>query len=269
MPSSAHDIAVFRVANPDVIAYTESNDTSLDRTLASDGVLSEAEIVTVRAWINDEYEHDAVSPAREWHAPWVPNGDYTVTLNGVSFDFRIHLVQSGTLQGQRIIKVKHPGSSLYSGFAFVTRNGLFSLWRRFSHHAQAPYVIAATTLLDHITRESESLARRRDEQIPTARFANASVGDRVTMYGGSFIIRNLRCIHCNNAAPSSTNPYPLCADHAFIPPQTVEVPAPSVDGRSYARRTTTPRPRTSRSRSVAATRVSTVPMSQVTGKYVR
>lgn len=154
-------------------------------------------------------------PANAWHCPEIPNGDFLVTEpGGDSHDFRIHLVSTGQLEGQRILKRREPGSRIYGGFATITRSGHLKLWRRFEREAGEPYVSSARILL-------EALRYLVSLEINTQSF---QVNDIPYTYEGTRITFRHRCQICNAAAdltehsdPPTFTPVPLCSNHITLP----------------------------------------------------
>lgn len=225
MPVSERNRAIFRTMQADVVAYVESQHPDLGRLLENDGALEGPQVEIARFNIEQQRELDPTAPACEWDAPWIPNGDYTVSLyNERSGDyfFRIHLVSGGVLAGKRIVKYKAPGQRVYKGFGFVTKDGGFSLWRRFANQTDQPYVYAVRRLfedlneatLDNRTSAEVILAVARREtrmNFPTAL-------NRGSTIEGSWKLQPARCIHCNNPARlTSTSRFPLCIAHGTIP----------------------------------------------------
>lgn len=227
---SNYDRAVFRITYPHVVAYCEGGPDSIwsAELQRCGGSLSGEATVSVERNIREELAADPLAPAEEWHARWIPNGDYTVLYNGCSFDFRIHLVERGVLAGRRIVKVKQPGQNLYTGFAHVQRNGELDLWARFRRDNLSDYVSAARALLVNIAANAFDAAnahyvleRARSNRM-TGVMVNAptslldSDGPLVTI---EWRVRQLRCLHCNTAAASLPSEFALCVDHASVPPR--------------------------------------------------
>lgn len=130
------------------------------------GHLTEESTTDLVALLDAAEEAEQDAPALAWDALEIPNGDYSVQVTSPgftdedgclvgqqsTFSFRVHLVSEGTLAGKRIIKYRPEGESLFRGFAFLTRSGGFSLWRRFDRDALEPYVEAARKMVDVLHR---------------------------------------------------------------------------------------------------------------------
>lgn len=289
--STNRDLALFRVNNPDVVAYAETTGI-YNRELVYRS-LGRLEVNRVLQAIRGDRESGLTEPAREWEAPWLPNGDFRVARDGVYFDFRIHLVQSGSLAGKRIVKVKQPGNSIFTGFAFVDRGGRLNLWRRFLRDLNAPYVRAAKDLLDNVYDGAWEQGEPRNASYVVGAFNRAAAVVMGTSLDseqrGHWTVTNLRCLHCNAIAVQQSEtfptPFPLCATHATVPAPTRgpdpalqalideedarphEAATPAAVRRAAQRRSPAAR-RVSASRSGATQRAVAVPMSQVSGKYV-
>lgn len=222
MPASDRNRAIFRTMQADVVAYVEREGEALSRILEHDGVLDGPQVESVRAIIEEVRRTEPTVPACEWDAPWIPNGDYSVTLyNETSSDylFRIHLVTGGVLAGKRIVKYKAPGQRVYRGFGFVTKDGGFSIWRRFQGQSSHAYVNAIRRLFEslaYMTVNNRTSAEvlcgiaRREQRM------NFTSG--VAHIEGSWKLTTARCIHCNAPARiTSASRFPLCIAHGTIP----------------------------------------------------
>lgn len=228
MPVSERNRAIFRTMQADVVAFVEQEDDLLAEVLEHEGVLEGRQVETTRATIEYQREMSPTDPACEWDAPWIPNGDYSVTLYdvvGSDFLFRIHLVREGLLAGKRIVKYKAPGQRVYKGFGFVTKDGGFSLWRRFANQTDQPYVLAVRRLFEslaEITVDNRTSAEivlnisRLERRVmwPTGMHRIGNSGAE-----GSWKITTLRCMHCNNPSimPGSATRFALCIAHGTIP----------------------------------------------------
>jgi hypothetical protein len=124
----------------------------------------------------------------------IPNGDYAVEMDGVVHQFRVWLVQSGQLNGQRI--VKHLGrDGTFRGFAFITRDGNLRIWNRFSSQSTSAHALAFERVMALLT-------------------------DRSDDDGVSFQVRT-RCAICNNYATDTdltddSVSVALCGNHSHI-----------------------------------------------------
>lgn len=140
----------------------------------------------------------AVREALTDDAPNIFNGDYTINDGSEHLSYKIHTVQSGTLQGKRIIK-RLMGDGRYSGFAFVTTTGHVKVWRRFADDANRneKYIVWANHLL-YILREQVS-----PETMTQGSDGNAmSLGG--TIDGVQYEVQaSARCRRCNRTL---TNP---------------------------------------------------------------
>jgi hypothetical protein len=277
LDQSAHDRAIFRIEAPDVVAFCEGTPLEAWGALLDfDGTLTRDQILSARMAILNEAIEDENAPAEEWHASWIPNGDYSVTFGGCTFEFRIHLVRSGVLRGKRIVKVKRPGTSVYTGFGFVTRSGRFQLWRRFANEEREPHVTAVRALLLDITEN------RHDTYGASWILGAMRMGQQSFSVQGivsiDYLVRNVRCFHCNNiVTTTAAQPmFALCADHSIVPPAPVH---PDQEFRNIIESeieadranfgTQTPRRRASRTPRAPAQSAQGPRMSQVTGKYVQ
>lgn len=268
MPANAFEIATFRANNPDVVAYLENHPTDVwAPTLENEGVLSDPSTAAIRNVIEAEAENAPELPAEEWHAAWIPNGDYSVVTEvdrpgfATNHEFRVHLVTRGPLAGKRIVKVKRPGSNLYSGFGFLTRGGRFQLWTRFAAHTNEAYVAGARALFEALGLYGPASSAA---DVVTDFGTGRAIRENVTTSRGplafSYQVRAVRCLHCNNIARTWLRPFPLCIDHSRIPERPVEYR--TVEAQPPRRRA----PRTPRS---APTSSRAPLMSEVSGKWVR
>lgn len=92
------------------------------------------------------------SPATADDVPTIFNGTYTINDGSEHITYRIHTVTRGALQGQRIIK-RQTQYGEYEGFAFLTADGRFRLWRRFEPSRDQQFVVWGERLID-ILREN-------------------------------------------------------------------------------------------------------------------
>lgn len=297
MPAAnAFEIATFRANNPDVVAYLENNPTDTwALAFTTDGVLPDSICTGIRDQIDGDRFSFPDAPAEEWHAAWIPNGDYSVTTEADRpafvqvHEYRIHLVNRGPLAGKRIVKVRRNGSNLYSGFGFLTRGGTFQLWTRFAAEANDPHVAGARALFDAFSIYSTEPASRRHANEIVADWGTGSIirYDATTSRGRfpiSYRVRTLRCLHCNNVARDFLRPFPLCTDHSLIPARPAQrredverAPDPEfqllideeaqIEQGNVGRQASIHRRR--RTARAASQSARTLPMSQVTGKYVQ
>lgn len=140
---------------PDVAEYLMTDHAPIamrQHFVAQGNTLTADQALEMRRRIEEMVAISPDSPALVFDALEIPNGEYTVTRRGEyseTFNFRVHLVQDGSLSGQRIVKVKR-NDGIYRGFAFVTKAGGFSLWRRFEREADEEYVTVARIALSAI-----------------------------------------------------------------------------------------------------------------------
>jgi hypothetical protein len=171
------------------------------------GAPDQARIRLVQRAINDEQNNAPTAPCEAWHQAGLPNGDYETTTANETFRYRLYLVQSGQLAGQRIVKVKHPDSNVYKGFAFLNRDGSISLWRRFADDARAQYVQVAAHLFQSLS--------------DTAVMTDLRVASRTPFYvhspiaGVAWVVGlNVRCSVCNETCNGDRSVSSgLCAQH--------------------------------------------------------
>lgn len=247
MPSNVDEIRSL----PHIRAYWEAH-----------GSPSHEDAETTRTHIALERTANPDAPAEEWHAVWIPNGDYTVSLNGVSFEFRIHLVERGQLAGKRIIKVKHPGQPIFTGFAFLTRSGGFSLWQRFRRDAQAPYVVAANALIhalsldgsaDNADMAMEQWRSRNPQSWRGEVLVDSVLSETLQTASIEFFVNQARCSHCNRRALPENPRFALCADHTYIIPEVPRAVVTDAQRRPSAAHSPRARRRPAQSRTEAHT----------------
>lgn len=195
-------------------------ETTWGRTMLQEGALGRIATEECANLIGAEQLAEDAS-ARAFDAIHVPNGDFTVQYSRSQHDyvgqfkFRIHLVQSGTLAGQRIIKQEVNGT--YRGFGFITRDGSFSLWQRFHRDANAPYVEAAIYLI-------RGLAQINHENTSNTSIVFQCNDSRMSWddeEGRSVAISaQHRCAMCNNLVGvnslSVSDPVALCRTHQHV-----------------------------------------------------
>jgi hypothetical protein len=119
--------------------------------------------------------------AQEYDAWNVPNGVYEVSCVSETFRYNIHLVTSGDLAGQRVLKRYVDGR--YKAFAYITRIGTMKLWRRFAADDEATYVVMAEEFLQAVREIGrDRLFSERSFRIPSRALS---------------IEFTPRCFHCN------------------------------------------------------------------------
>jgi hypothetical protein len=118
----------------------------------------------------------------------VPNGVYEVTGISETHRYNVHLVTSGDLTGQRVLKRYIDGR--YKAFAYITRRGEMKLWRRFASDAEETYVTMAEELLMLV----HDIGRDRLFSERSLHFPQRAVTIEFTP----------RCFHCNAQSEGST-----------------------------------------------------------------
>lgn len=196
-------------------------ETTWGRTFLNEGALGRIATEDCEDMISRDVEAAGGESARSYDALHVPNGDFYVQFSPArsgelsTYKFRIHLVQSGTLAGQRIIK--HQMNGTYRGFGFITREGGFSLWQRFQRDVNAPYVEAAIYLIralaaiNHDDTSNSSITFQVHDQTMTW-----GDGDRDLRISAQH-----RCVMCNNLVAEGQmrdiDPIALCRTHQHMP----------------------------------------------------
>lgn len=137
-----------------------------------------AQVESVASALNGRSSHDVAGELEGWG---VPNGVFEVTGISETFRYNVHLVTSGDLAGQRVLKRYIEGR--YKAFAFITRTGTMKIWRRFVADLDEAYVTTAEELL-HVIREvgRDRLFSERSFRIPTRAMT---------------VEFTPRCFHCN------------------------------------------------------------------------
>lgn len=203
VPFETYDQGVFRMRFPDVAAYAMAgNLVGISRTrFLSDGMLTDLHAARVRALIREYGEQHPDDPADAWDCGDIPNGRYIMTtddhLGGDTFDFSVHLVQSGQYQGKRVLRYKFPGNGTYTNIGWLTKSGEFFLWRRFHADADDPYVKAAEILLDGV--------RSRNGVFPESfEFVSMSDLDGDPRHITIRVVPHLRCFECASRLASDS-----------------------------------------------------------------
>lgn len=191
------------------------------RTFFQEGALGRIATEDCEGMISRDVEAAGGQPASAYDALHVPNGDYSVQFTPArsgelsTYKFRIHLVQSGALAGQRIIKYNQDGG-IYRGFGFITREGGFSLWQRFQRDVNAPYVTAAIYLI-------RALVSVNHENTSNTSINFQTLDQTMTWGDGERDLRisvQHRCTMCNNLVPEAqmrdTDPIALCRTHQHV-----------------------------------------------------
>lgn len=255
-----YDRAVFRAAFPRENAWVTAHPVSI----TSNDVLASGNPVPAAEMIAEELNLIPEAPAEIWHAWGVRNGDYAVRMRGdvtVPADtedimLRIHLVQEGPLSGLRIIKVKPDASSVYRGFAFVTRNGDVQVWRRFEseigslHHRAAEHLVQ---ILSEIGLRSDTFG------LGWLPMHDGDVYARVNVF---------RCAFCNRPTAQQASSVYLCAVCGEVPPRPVRETT-QVGTATTPRNWDAIRITEERMRRVEEQAPVTPLMCEVTNKYVR
>lgn len=215
--NETYEQGVFRISYPDVAAYMEAGGgmTASDRIVWRDARRLEGlGCVDMRAMLRSQADTHPDDPAQAWDCFYIPNGRYVVETETDSYDFSIHLVQNGTLEGKRVVRYKFDGSPNYKAFAYLTRSGQLSVWRRFADDARedAMYIRVARMMLDAVRNAG------RNEVNHHAR-TGRGLAYRATPLSETLGIHiELRCFHCSRPISGDTNLRNFhCADH--MPPE--------------------------------------------------
>lgn len=202
---------------PHVAAWLRSTDPDLTtlelaatiRDWRDGGAPDMHRLALVRRAISDEENAAPTAPCDEWHRHGLPNGDYEVYVpsSDVRFFYRVYLVQQGQLAGQRIVKVKNPGSNVYKGFAFLTRGGGISLWRRFADDRNEQYVQVAAHVFAKLSESTSTTDLRVASRSPL--YVSAPTN------GTSWVVGlNVHCSVCNETCNGDRSiSSGLCAIH--------------------------------------------------------
>lgn len=237
MPTTTcHAPGIWRNTFPAAAIWCETapNDrTYWAETYQRHGYLSPSVTDELQDLITQGAESDPLAPARAWEALSVPVGDYTVRYQNADeaeteYEFRIHLVRDGSLEGKKIIKRKTNG--VFRGFGFITRTGGFSLWARFARDIDAEYVDAAVHLIRALALNVNGADGERDltgrDSMGSMLYEQQSAP--IDFFGDdrSLTIEvHHRCVMCNLPATNlsdSDASVAYCDQHATVIPE----PAP-------------------------------------------
>jgi hypothetical protein len=169
MPATTEERQQWRDNNPSLISFMETPANQSSRFVRSMyesfrqwGSLTPAQTIALSNVMREMSQPvEANSVAAQAHeAEMIPNGTFTITVQGSHSTFRIHTVRNGRLSGKRVVKRQEEYGG-FKAFAFVTPEGTLKVWRSYyeDEAANATYILHARTLLAVLASQSANLLR--------------------------------------------------------------------------------------------------------------